>query len=476
MTCSHRSISTTSSSTENVTSSHRDNKDAHSLPGNVTYSHKSINDIWDTFQVALEKSSSLNIPFKTAKRKDGSPWITDEIRKLIKKRDRLYKKKKKSADKGHIEKFKIIKHLIQKKQRQAYWNYIEDIIIPKESDTTNTCNKNNSKKRFWTFIKHKKSDNSNITALKENGKLETDPVVKANILNRQFHSVFTERQSISRDEFINQTNIQSKRKDFDTVNDIDITVNGVKKLLDGLNPYKASGPDNIKPRLLKELSDVIAPILTTIFRLSYETGEIPDAWRTALVTPAFKKGQKYKAENYRPISLTCVCCKIFEHIVTSHIMKHAERSNILFPLQHGFRKGRSCETQLIEFTDDITKNMENGKQTDVLIMDFSKAFDKVSHSLLLHKLDHYGIRGKTNRWIQAFLTGRSQSVVVEGQKSQSVDVESGVPQGSVLGPSLFLFYINDIPTGIDSTVRLFADDTVVYLNYFIRQRLLSLAG
>ena len=144
-------------------------------------------------------------------------------------------------------------------------------------------------------------------------------------------------------------------------------------------------------------------------------------------------------------------------------MNHAERANILFPLQHGFRKGRSCETQLIEFTDDITKNMENGKQTDVLIMDFSKAFDKVSHSLLLHKLDHYGIRGKTNRWIQSFLTGRSQSVVVEGHKSQSVDVESGVPQGSVLGPSLFLLYINDIPTGIDSTVRLFADDTVVYL-------------
>jgi hypothetical protein len=113
-------------------------------------------------------------------------------------------------------------------------------------------------------------------------------------------------------------------------------VNGVKKLLDGLNPYKASGPDNIKPRLLKELSDVIDPILTTLFRLSYETGEIPDAWRTALVIPAFKKGQKYKAENYRPISLTCVCCKIFEHIVTSHIMKHAERSNILYPLQHGF--------------------------------------------------------------------------------------------------------------------------------------------
>ena len=114
-------------------------------------------------------------------------------------------------------------------------------------------------------------------------------------------------------------------------------------------------------------------------------------------------------------------------------MKHADRHNILYPLQHGFRRKRSCETQLIEFVADITKNSA-GKQTDILIMDFSKAFDKVSHSLLLHRLEHYGIRGNINRWIASFLCNRTQAVVVDGESSTHIDVESGVPQGSVLGP------------------------------------------
>ena len=144
-------------------------------------------------------------------------------------------------------------------------------------------------------------------------------------------------------------------------------------------------------------------------------------------------------------------------------MKHADTHNILYPLQHGFRKGLSCETQLIEFVDDITRNIDAGKQTDCLIMDFSKAFDKVSHSLLQHKLDHYGISGKTGEWIKTFLSDRIQSVVIEGESTDKIPVESGVPQGSVQGPSLFLFYINDMPEGITSKVRLFADDTIAYL-------------
>ena len=152
-----------------------------------------------------------------------------------------------------------------------------------------------------------------------------------------------------------------------------------------------------------------------------------------------------------------------EHIVTSHIMSHADRNNILYPLQHGFRSKRSCKTQLLEFVDDVSSNMSSGKQTDVLVMDFSKTFDKVSHSLLIHKINHYGIRGKTNSWIQNFLSDRTQAVVVDGETSNFISVESGVPQGSVMGPSLFLFYINDIPQGLSSTIRLFADDTIVYL-------------
>ena len=138
-------------------------------------------------------------------------------------------------------------------------------------------------------------------------------------------------------------------------------------------------------------------------------------------------------------------------------------NNILYPLQHGFRRGRSCETQLIEFIDNLSNNLHNNQQTDILVMDFAKAFDKVCYSLLTHKLHHYGIQGNVNRWIKNWLANRKQSVVVEGEQSQFVSVESGVPQGSVLGPCLFLYYINDLPAKLHLSVRLFADDTMAYL-------------
>ena len=144
-------------------------------------------------------------------------------------------------------------------------------------------------------------------------------------------------------------------------------------------------------------------------------------------------------------------------------MSHADKYNILYPFQHGFRTFRSCETQLIEFIDDVIQNLDDGKQADVLIMDFSKAFDKVSHNLLMHQQEHYGIRGIINNWMKSFLSGRTQAVIVEGETSTYLPLDSGVPQGSTLGPSLFLYYINDIATGLDSTIRLFVDDIIAYL-------------
>jgi hypothetical protein len=144
-------------------------------------------------------------------------------------------------------------------------------------------------------------------------------------------------------------------------------------------------------------------------------------------------------------------------------MQHAEENNILYPLQHGFRKGRSCETQLIEFVDDISKNIQEGRQTDILIMGFAKAFDKVNRSLLIHKLRYYGTDGKATRWIQNWLEDRQQTVVLNGVSSEVVIVDSGVPQASVLVPGLFLFYINDLQSRLTSKVRLFADDTIIYL-------------
>ena len=245
--------------------------------------------------------------------------------------------------------------------------------------------------------------------------------------------------------------------------DLEISLNGILKLLKNLKPGKAAGPDQLKPLLLKEFRDEIAPIIKIIFEKSLQTGKLPSDWVTANVMPVFKKGNKSSAANYRPISLTCILCKVLEHILASNIVKHLDAQGIMYDLQHGFREKRSCETQLVMMIEDLARNANARKQTDVILLDFSKAFDKVKHSKLLWKLHNYGIRGKVLSWIQAFLGNRSQRVVIDGEESGSIPVNSGVPQGSVLGPILFLTYINDLPDGISSQVRLFADDTALYL-------------
>ena len=244
---------------------------------------------------------------------------------------------------------------------------------------------------------------------------------------------------------------------------------GVLKLLNNLNIHKASGPDGLSARVLKEYSSEISPMLALIYNESLAQGTVPDDWRQANVAPVLKKGDKYNAANYRPVSLTCICCKTLEHIIVSNINKHLAFESILADCQHGFRSQRSYETQLVQFYHDMVSNLDGArdrcqKQTDVIIMDFAKAFDKVPHRRLLYKLDHYGIRGFTHKWISSWLSERSQKVVLDGQASDPVPVLSGVPQGSVLGSVHFLIFINDLSDNIRSSVRLFADDCVLYRN------------
>ena len=195
-----------------------------------------------------------------------------------------------------------------------------------------------------------------------------------------------------------------------------------------------------------------------------DQGAIPDDWKTANVVPIFKKGDRNRPETYRPVSLTSIACKTLEHILCSSIHRHLEAHCILTDAQHGFRKRRSCETPLIITIQDLAKTVDNKGQTDVILLDFSKAFDKVPHHRLLHKLDFYGIRGSLHSLISSFLGNRSQQVLLDRVTSSSAPVQSRVPQGSVLGPLLFLLFINDLPEYISpkSTARLFADDCILY--------------
>jgi hypothetical protein len=319
------------------------------------------------------------------------------------------------------------------------------------------CNSNN--KKLWTFIKHKKTDSIDIAPLKDSGLLRDAPKEKAEILNKQFSSVFT---TDSPSDYPDHSPWTSGRQ-YPEISEIIVSEDGVRKLLENLDPHKAMGPDGIHPRVLKQLASSIAPALQHIFQKSLNSGQIPEDWRKANVSPIYKKGERYNPANYRPVSLTCICSKILEHIVTKHIVTHLESNNILTNFQHGFRSQRSTETQLLSFTQDVLKNLRSGTQTDVIIMDFAKAFDKVSHWRLCMKIQNYGITGPLNRWIEQFLHNRTQKVVCSGESSEWAPVLSGVPQGSVIGPILFLMYINDLPDEIGATVRLFADDTIAYM-------------
>ena len=299
-----------------------------------------------------------------------------------------------------------------------------------------------------------KTENIGIPTLRSANKLCTSNKDKAEALNRQFKSVFTSEPP---------TNIPSKGDSpYVQIPSLSIETAGVEKQLSSLNPSKASGPDELPPRLLKTVAHELAPALTFLFQQSYDSGFVPTQWKQALVTSIYKKGPKSDPSNYRPISLTCICCKTMEHVVLSHIAKHLNTHNIILDSQHGFRERLSTVTQLLTSTHDWASTLEHRGQTDAVLLDFSKAFDTVPHLRLSAKLNYYGIRGPTLSWVESFLSGRSQSVTVNGTCSSWEHVTSGVPQGSVLGPALFLIYINDIHDQIQSELKLFADDSIVY--------------
>jgi hypothetical protein len=276
----------------------------------------------------------------------------------------------------------------------------------------------------------------------------------ANIFNNFFQSIFSTNDNLP----IPNINI-SQDPELSTLH---VTEEEVAKELKKLNPNKAPGPDGIPTRVLKECHVELTPSITTLFNNSLSQGIIPDSWKHANIVPLHKKGNKHHANNYRPISLLPVISKILERCVFNKIIE------ILIPkittLQHGFLRNRSTVTQLLQVFTNINNILDKGDQTDVIYFDLSKAFDSVPHKLLLEKLKTFGICGTLHAWISNYLTNRLQRVTLNGASSNWLHVTSGVPQGSILGPLLFILYINDLPNCLSENTlcAIFADDTKIY--------------
>ena len=318
---------------------------------------------------------------------------------------------------------------------------------------------------FYNFVRNKLNTRTTINEIiKPDGTLAVSEQDIAETLNNFFGSVFTadDGSAPEVDSSVNPLSV--------SFNSVTFTPTIVSKALKNLKPSTSAGPDGLPNILLRNCSNSLALPLCHIFDTSFKDSKLPSSWKIANVLPIHKKGCTSDSNNYRPISLTSTCCRVMERIINDCLLNYLLTNKLITKYQHGFIRNKSTCTNLLESVYDWSLNLQNHAGTDIIYFDFRKAFDSVSHPKLLTKLQAYGISGLLLAWIKDFLQYRSQSVVLANHQSNLIPVISGVPQGSVLGPTLFLLYINDVSLifqNLSVTCKLYADDIKLYSCYTV---------
>ena len=405
-----------------------------------------VDECYAFFKATLQRLTDQCVPMARNSSRRKNLYMTSQAMNLRKKKRQQWHNYIRSQDIVDHARFTRCRNQLRGMTRRLRKEFERDLVSKIKEDP----------KQFWRYSNSRLKTKSRIEDLHdERGNVACDDADTVMVLNRFFSSVFTHEDL----ETVPAPPVIAVGPKLDTIH---VTESMVKEKLDKLKASSSPGPDGIHPRILKESACSVSVALAKIFNISLCQGSLPVDWKGGAVVPIFKKGDKHEPSNYRPVSLTSIPCKILESIIRDELIRHLETSNWLTDDQHGFRQRRSCITQLLEVMEDWTGAMERGDPVDALYLDFQKAFDSVPHQRLLSKLSACGVSGRVFKWVQSFLTGRQQQVIIRGSSSPWSPVTSGVPQGSVLGPTLFILFINDLPEVLSSSVKMFADDTKIF--------------